>query len=453
LNNTHFEIFTLLNLEIILLLVAGILIWIITHENSGFRGVLTYIFHVGVVVAGWILWREPGVFFFSIPLFILYYYLLFHLSLVVVPASEPANWKEAIQRVRYFFWYTWGFQYPAWVVSGPTGRVAEVRIKGDQFNKWYEPGLVWAHSHQVVGMTTGISFSRIVAPGTLFTKAFERPVDGIIDLRMQMRTFWVDVVSSDGIPYKAQLFITFMVDKEKWDRQIWHRLYLENRLLKDGREPDYKEGSFHFSRLRIRTLLSATGIQSSSKDHTDFEATYWDQMVVFYIEKVAGEVLSQKRFDELWLPGDDSAGASAAVDIATSIINQSFFYLLNRGIRFYSCRVMNFKFAREKPPEPEDVERQQIAAWQADWQRETLETRAGSQAQAELLQQDARAFAYASLLTAVAEGLNATDGLPATLPRKMIAMRFIGALEQILQKQPESQVKNEAASVITSWKR
>jgi hypothetical protein len=442
--------------------VGGFVIWWITHENSGFRGVVTYIFHVLSLLIGWLLGKWTGLVMVSLPFLIFFYYFLFHIALVVVPASEPNRVQEWFLRIRYFLWYMWGFQYPAWVVPDPSGRLAETRIKGLQDSKAFAPGFIWAHSHQVVGITTGVTFSRIESPGTVFTRVFERPINGVIDLRTQLRSFWIDVVSSDGIPYKALLFTTFLVDKEKWDRHTLHRLYLEDRLLKDAREPDYPLGSFPFSKLRIRTLLSVAGIRSSAGDPTKKnqgkndqgkpEPTYWDELVMYQIEKTASEVLSQKRFDELWLPADDYEGACAADGIAQAILDRCSFDLLRWGVRLNSCQVVNFEFTREKFQQPGEVELKQIAAWQADWQRDAFETRAAGKAEAELVQQDARAYAYATLLTAVAEGLQETLGLHPNLPRNLIAMRFVGALEEILQQQPEGEGKREASSAISSLK-
>ena len=415
--------------------------------------------------------------------------------------------REWILRARYFLFYVWGLQYPAWVVNGSTGRTSETKIEGSQFRTWTGPGFVWAYSHQVVGLTTGINFSRADIPGTVFTRSYERPIEGVVDLRAQRRTFWIDVVSSDGIPFKARLFTSFAVDKEKWGRELYLRLIKEDRLLKGAREPDYTDGSFPFSKRRIRALLSSTGIRSStikkvievettrqvSESKTakkpprfepnkqefeieatrktsesratgkapkgkktdkpsDSETTFWDEIVLYHVEKAACEVLSQRRFDEIWLPANDHAGACAPDEIAEAIRNLCFFNLLCRGIHLFSCRLVDFQFEREKLIKTGQVERQQIAVWQSDWQRDTLETRARGNAEAELLRQEARAYAYATLLTAVAEGLQETSPLDPDLPRHLIAMRFIVALEEMLQRQPEEDEKNEASSVLRKWK-
>jgi len=487
----------------------GLLIWILTFENSGYRCLFTYLLHWLIIWIGWQCGRLIGLLLISLPLLIFYYYFLIRVALAVVPTSNaPRSWRERFLRARYFFFYVWGLQCPAWVVDGSTGKIAETRIKGDQSRAWAAPGFIWAYSHHVVGLTTGINFSRVEGPGTIFTRANEHPIEGIVDLRPQSRTSWIDVVSSDGIPFKAHLSTSFAVDKENWGRELYLRLVKENNLLKGAMTPDYTEGSFPFSRQRIRALLSSTGIRSSmikkvieseiakknpdsmtskktleleankksfesdatrktsqseptkktSKNEktdkpVDSETTFWDEIVLYHVEKAASEVLSQRRFDEIWLPADDHEGVSAADDIAEAIKSLGYFDLLLRGIRLYSCRLEDFQFERDKVIKTGQVERQQIAAWQADWQRDTLQIRAQGNAEAELLRQEARAYAYATLLTTVADGLQGTAGLHPDLPRNLIAMRFIGALEEMLQRQPEQDEKTEASSSLRKWKR
>lgn len=486
---------------------VGLAIWAATSENSGARGLFTYLLHLLILGIGWLVGRTIGILLISLPLLLFYYYFLIHVALAVVPTSNtPGSLREKILRVRYFFAYVWGFQYPAWVVDGPTGRIAETKIKGDQSRPWAAPGFVWAYSHQVVGLTTGINFSRAEVPGTVFTQTNERPIEGVVDLRTQKRTFWIDVVSSDGIPYKACLSASFAVDKGKWGPELYFRFVKEDPLLMDAREPDYTASSFPFSRQRIRVLLSSTGIRSSSikkvieseaakkasesttakkpveleknkktseteatkktsskttkttsknektDKSSDSEITFWDEIVLYYVEKAASEVLSQRRFDEIWLPANDYQGVGAPAEIAKAIIESCSVVLRRRGIHPLSCRLVDFKFEREKVIKTGQVERQQIATWQADWQRDTLETRARGNAEAELLRQEARAYAYATMLTAVADGLREMGGVHAALPRNLIALRFIGALEEMLHRQPEEDEKNEASSALRKWK-
>ncbi len=172
-----------------------------------------------------------GLALISMPVLAFYYYMLFHLAMVVVPVNDPNNLQELWQRFLIFVWYQWGFQYPNWMVTDTAGGKIDERIPGDQFGS-AAPGLVWARSHQVVGLTTGMTFSRVPDPGTIFTRQYESPL-AVVDLMIQSRTSWVEVISSEGIPFRALLFTAFRVDKEKWDRELYHKLLPQNPLLEN----------------------------------------------------------------------------------------------------------------------------------------------------------------------------------------------------------------------------
>jgi hypothetical protein len=378
--------------------------------------------------------------------------LLFHLALVVVPFSEPHNVREWRQRFLLFLWYHWGVQYPLWIVPNSLSRKTMERIPGDPFGS-FAPGLVWARSHQVVGLTTGLSYSGIRQSGTIFTQPYERPF-AVVDLRTQLRTSRIEVVSSDGILYSAILFAAFAVDKEKWSPSLYHRLLHDHPMLKDAKEPDCINGTYIFSRARMLTLFGTEAIASSSMA-SEAQTVPWDQNVLYQLEETAREILSQRRLDELWQPCIDCPGLNAMDEIANAIKNKCSLQLRQQGVQLYSCRVVNFEFLeKEAHQESEDeIKQKQIRAWSADWQREAEQTRAEGKADADLMKQEARAYAYTNLLTAVAEGLEETRHLNPDLPRYVIAVRFISALEKFIEEQPNGEEIREVRASLADVKK
>ena len=69
-----------------------------TRENSGFRGVVTYLGHLLIFILGWSLGGWIGLALISMPVLAFYYYMLFHLAMVVVPVNDPNNLQELWQR-------------------------------------------------------------------------------------------------------------------------------------------------------------------------------------------------------------------------------------------------------------------------------------------------------------------------------------------------------------------
>lgn len=481
-----------LKVAVLLLLIGGLIwVYIATHENSGFRGVWTYLGHVLIAVLGWLVGRWAGLFMISLPVLIFYYYLLFHLAMVVVPVSDPDSLREWQLRFLIFVRYQWGVQYPHWMVTDTTGDKIEKRIPGDQFGS-AAPGLIWARSHQVVGLTTGLSFSRVPNSGTVFTRRYESPI-AVVDLRTQMRTTRIEVISSDGIPFRALLFTAFQVDNEKWSREQYHHLVRQNPLLENAQTPDYTRGSYPFSRSRLRALFATIGVSSHVEEHEEARIAKWDERTLYQIEKTAREALSQRRLNQLWQPKADGDRCSAMDEIAEEIKRACSTELHQRGIRLHTCRIVNLEFpgrvnlddqhasgkssmslmqlksqaepdsARDRsiPKGSEEAEvagqdqivQKQIVAWSADWQKEAAQTRADGKAQADLLMQEARAFAYTNLLTAFAEGLEEARLLDPQLPHYVIAIRFIGALEKLIGQQPEAQGMSEARNSLEQLKK
>jgi regulator of protease activity HflC (stomatin/prohibitin superfamily) len=82
------------------------------------------------------------------------------------------------------------------------------------------------------------------------------------------------------------------------------------------------------------------------------------------------------------------------------------------------------------------VEQQNIATWSVEWERHRAISLANGQAESERIQQEAQTYAHSILLSSIADGLKQTRALHPNLPRYVIAMRFVGALEKILEDQP-----------------
>jgi hypothetical protein len=147
--------------------------------------------------------------------------------------------------------------------------------------------------------------------------------------------------------------------------------------------------------------------------------------------------------------------------------------LRQRGVMLHASRIVNLEFPETEVPrqrgdeivgnaetnliqgkfQEDQIEQKQIFAWSADWQREATQTRADGKAHADLLMQEARAYAYTNLLTAFAEGLEEARLLDPQLPRYVIAMRFIGALEKVVGQQPDAQGQSDVRNSLDQLKK
>lgn len=404
------------------------------------RGLKSMVLHLAVFTTGWALGNWFGILFLSLPILAGYYSTLFYLADAIVPASDPEDKQEKRQRIKAFFWYTWGLQHPFQVVSNddPSGRTVETRIEGNMFSDFSGPGIIWLKSHQAAALTVGINFSRVAAPKVVFTKPSERLLE-VVDLRTQLRSNEIDAIAKDGVRFKAIVFGSFTLDRDEWARTTYHNVDEQKvTLLKTKSLDTNLNGRFPFASTRVRSALIMRGKTSTEPELQ--KVIYWDERVLNQIEIIASEVLADRQFDALWRPNKQEPDISALEEIAEKIKAKVFPEMLAKGVRIFASRVVAFNFDEYKEAESkhDDVIKQHIAAWRINWETQRSQILADGDAESERLEQEARAYVQSVLLTAIAEGMQQTRLRYPNLPRHVIAMRFVGALEELMRQQPES---------------
>jgi len=417
------------------------LVYFLSKKYGEKRGLISIFGHLTVGLLGWRLCEWFGILFVSLPILGIYYHTMYRLADAIIPASQPEDKSERWQRFQVLFWYTWGFQYPMQVVSeeDASGRKVETRIEGNSFNSFSQPGIIWLKSHQAAALTMAINFSRVEGPRVIFTKPYERLLE-IVDLRTQLRRSTIDAVTKDGVRFKAIVFASFSLDRDEWTVETYAQLFHKNHVLLHGRKLDANiNGIFPFSRPRVHSALMMRGKTSAAPEKQTF--VYWDDRVINQVEVAASHILSDRKFDELWHPIKDGPGISALDEIADKLKERVAPNLLAQGVRLFAARVVALDFSEYKETEGiyDKVIKQQIESWQVDWESQKSHILANANAESNRLQQEARAYVQSVLLTAIAEGLQQTRIRYPNLPRHVIAMRFVGALEQLVRHQSETQ--------------
>jgi hypothetical protein len=164
----------------------------------------------------------------------------------------------------------------------------------------------------------------------------------------------------------------------------------------------------------------------------------WDDWALKQVENAARQVLSQRTMDELWHPVENDAGKSALDEIAVQVRKIAEPGLRKTGINLIACRVVNFKL-----PENSPIRRQQIDSWKTLWdQRITAAQSDAAAIRAEEIEK-AHAYAKSEMLDAIADSIEKARALHPDLPRHVIALYYIHAIEEIVRKQPEASSKKE----------
>lgn len=412
----------------LLLWSVPVLVYLLTRRYSRQRGLRTALLHVFILSLGWWMGRALGLLCFSAPLLAIFYIYLYHTALVVVPASRPEDAVERRQRVWTLVSYAWGMQAPMYVVADPTGRKVERRIAGPIARGFGAPGLLWMHSHQVAGITSGVEFRRVAGPGVVFLGPLERPLQ-IVDLRNQLRVSALDVISQDGIRYTAILFMAFRLDRETWLPERYDRLRKENPLLERARRPDRQDATYPFSSLRVQAVLRKTGLQARQGEEAPL---HWDEWAVSQVEEVARQELHRHPINGFW---QSEGGVTHMLEtISQTITTRADSVLRSAGVHVLTARIVNFRFPERTEKEMDRISQQQIESWKAVWERQREEILAQSEAEANRLQQEAWAYAQSLLLTSIAEGFEQVKQLHPDLPPSAIALLFLSAVQDYITR-------------------
>jgi hypothetical protein len=413
--------------------------YLLGHKYGARRWEYSSIGHILVFFAGWAVNRWIGIIFISMPLVAVYYCSLYVLAQNIMPTAAPENKQEKWEKFLILVSYTWGIQRPLYATGENAWSEIETRIPGRDLVSIHIPGLIWTRPHEVVGITSGMKFKGVDGPGLVFTKKQERPMQ-IMDLRSQVRSAEIDVVSKDGVGFRVLIFAEFRLDPEEWDQKTYNDLRPKNPILRGADKINHREGSFPFSSLRLQAAISTTG---SNANH---DATlYWDKWSLSVIESETRQIISQLNLDELWRPREDKKGINALDEIANKLMERSKIKLRTNGILLLAARVVNFRFPKVNG-KTDRVSEQQISTWEAEWARKNSEILDKARAESERNQLEARAYAESVLLSSIAEGLKKTEDKNSSLPNFVISMRFLSALQDLIHQTNEDEIETEIGS-------
>ncbi len=430
---------------------AFVIYYFITREHAEVRGIYSALLHLVVLSAGWYMDRWLGILFFSVPLLFVFNHMLSRIALVIIPTSDPDNLIEMRQRRKVFFSYVFGLQMPFWNVSEMNARELEKRIDGAPFlDTTPFPGMLRTYSHQVVGVSNGINF-RVEGPGVVFTKKGDQPFE-VVDLRSQTRNSTIHAFSKEGIPFLANVSVTFKIDREPWHPILHHQLKRANPLMIGGKVPDRNlKGMFPYSSVRVRSALYLRSKQSQPDEMIE----RWDDHILSAAEEAAREILAERPLIELW--NLENPNTNALDEIAKQMKIQIEFPLRVKGIFVVATKAVPDFSDKEGLADKErevnkTVVKQQIDSWNAERERERIITQTEAEIIAEEIEQEARVYAHSALLTAIAEGLQMARTRDPNLMRYVIALRYVGALESMINQLPNDPNDPERQNTLSTVK-
>lgn len=391
------------------------------------RGVISASFHTLVLLLGWMADSWSGVLCLSFPILFIFYWTAARIAPIALPGHRDASPGQAWKKFLILVSYCWGVQRPLYAASDEAGMSPQKRIDGHSGAALKLPGMIWAPSHRVVGVTAGSQFKRVDGPGPVFTGSFERPYQAV-DLRTHLWSSEIDVISRDGIGFKMRIQARFRIDPRSWEEAEYTELKRRNPLLRGGNSFQNRDSCYRYAPARVVAAISTTGTQ---KNETD-PLKYWDDWVAGTIAEATRNRISELALDDLWHAPEDQDGQSAQHQIAQDILHKARPSLIRSGVELEHIRIDQLIFRPEAQKKLDEITSRHLNSWSGAWEQKRSSLLADAQTVAERVQQEARTFAESELLSAMAEGLEKTQKMHPGLPRYVIAVRFLGVLQDYL---------------------
>ena len=301
------------------------------------------------------------------------------------------------------------------------------------------PAWLLVAEHNAALIERGAKFSRIVGPGYTFLRAHER-VRGAVDLQIQQRRSREKSLTKDGIPVELDVDLIFRITEKNLPGDAPpeppHPLRLRHRIRKKLglRVPTaFLEASkpHRFSREAVRRAIYETAIFSPD------QAPDWTRSFANVRAGDVGEQMAEKRLDELSSPEDpDLHPMREMVDTGLEVARK---IGATQGIDLIDVHAGVIEM-------PDDIkkliEEQRIGNWQVEWRRRAMQLKAEGEARALQSMEEARAEAQANMIQALTEGFRIATANDPKATTDVIAMRFIDALETLIQ--PTTEVRPPA---------
>jgi hypothetical protein len=171
----------------------------------------------------------------------------------------------------------------------------------------------------------------------------------------------------------------------------------------------------------------------------DLEVRRWTDLPAFVASDIFRDLLSQETLDNLLRPTSDDSDRMDAFRKQFGDRVHAEPVLRDRGIHMISANI-----GRLAPHE--DVTKQRLESWKADWERRKVETLAGGDLQAMRVLQRARAGAQHDMVTKLAEIAQSDDS------RTAIALRLFQALEAACADPSTRRLlPSDTVEILTGW--
>ena len=349
----------------------------------------------------------------ALPSIILFWGGLFFLSGYILPPQEGIrDWRQ--KAFRSLVTFALGTNYPYYVIEDWKKEPLEPRVDGDISRQFLAgPGIVITSCDHLVAIFNGLRFTEVGTPGLTFTSTYDR-IYAVIDLRPQLRAFPVKAETKDGVPVTMFAFTPF-------------RTNVRERQPRLGVSYPFDEDAV-FRAVHEQPIEHQWGRDDDGQATEKRDKVPWDELVPRIAPPLLKDIIVEYTCDELCAPGDPRTE-----------IKQKFTERITKEMESCGIQILGGGIGNILPAD-ENVIKQRIQNWKADWKRK-IEIELGK-GEAEVARQleSVRTQAQIKVMRDVARVL--TDE---AMSEKVLALRLIEAMEEMTSEKPIRQKLPEEA--------
>jgi regulator of protease activity HflC (stomatin/prohibitin superfamily) len=346
----------------------------------------------------------------TLPSILVFWGSMFWISRYLLPLRSPNQRGSAF---RSLFTFSLGTNYPYHVMED---EALVERVPGNPYGQLFAgPGIVLTGPAHAPVLWDGRKFRKVGQPGLTFTEPYET-IYQVVDLRPQLRSFYVDATTRDGIRVRVLTFISF-------------------KLHAEGPGPDF-ETSFPLDKDSVYRAVWEQFVEHGQR-------IAWDRVPAIEATRQLQKIIGRYRCDELCEPFDPDQ--DPRIDIQKSLLRQLRQELQAKGIEVIGTGISNLL------PADERVLENRIEAWQAEWERRIMATLGEGRANAILEIERAHARAQADMISVIREIVEQHYGVDPDVVADMACLRFIEALEEMASSpQVQEALPAEATAMMAS---
>lgn len=259
---------------VIAVLLVAVIGWFLGKKLSGARS-------ASLVVALWLAfclacvigyWAAGGIGLATItlPATILFWGLLYLLSAYLLPTRDE---KERALAFRSLLTFSIGTNYPFYVVEN---RELKERVPGNPYRSFFAgPGVILTGSDHLAVLTDGNNIQIPPEPGMAFTHRFD-VIHRVVDLRPQLRAFFVEACTLDGINIRVLTFIPF-------------------RIRRSAQKPAEGNPLPYESRAVFKAVTNEPIEERPARAHC------WDELPEIHATQILRDIVARYKFDDLCL--------------------------------------------------------------------------------------------------------------------------------------------------------